>query len=194
MNENDITTLVKRIFLLWAAILFLTNIVLKVVFFRFALDFLLNYTFVTNVIATIIYLTIFIVLIISLKPLKDCHTAKNLVLTWGFILFIVLLQNMYVIMTVPTVAPAAILTGMPMEVIGAAIGTFVSFLLTGKRVFMNLTILNVTIMFCAVCGMLFPFESIFRVTTNLAMQYSGLLILNLSVIGLLLKQGDSFIN
>jgi hypothetical protein len=42
--------------------------------------------------------------------------------------------------------------------------------------------------------MLFPFESIFRVTTNLAMQYSGLLILNLSVIGLLLKQGDSFIN
>lgn len=194
MNKADITTVVKKIFLLWAAILFITNIVLKVVFFRFALDFLLNYTFVTNVVATIFYLTIFVVLIINLRLLEDYPPAKNLVLTWGFVLFTSLLQNMYIIMTVPTTAPAAIITGIPMEVIGAAIGTFVSLLLTGRRVFMNLTILNVIIMLCAVCGLLFSLDNVFRIATKLVMQYSVLLILNLSVIGLLYRQEDSFMN
>lgn len=194
MNQNDITTIVKRIFLFWAAILFITSIVLRVVFFRFALNFLVNHIFATNMISTIFYITIFVVLIINLKFLKVYLPAKNLVLTWGFIFFTVLLQDMYIIMTVPTVEPTAIKTGMPMQVIGAAIGTFVSHLLTRKRVFMNLTILNVSIMLCAVCGRLFPLENIFRVTIELVIRYPGLLILNLLVIGLLYRQEDSFMN
>ncbi|MDR2501809.1 MAG: hypothetical protein LBC78_00995 [Oscillospiraceae bacterium] len=186
MNKTDNAGVVKRAFFVLGGILFVTNVVLKIVFFHFAMDFLLENIFLSNIIATALYLAVFAVLADSARRVKEHCAARSLFFLWGFILLLGLFQNIYIIASLPTDAGGAraiIAGGIAIEVLEAAVGAFASYLLTGKKLFAKLAVIDTAVILFALSGLLVPPGNTFRLLTRLAMQYSGLLILNFLGIG-----------
>ena len=110
MSKMGPEKIIRTTFFVWSLLLFLANICTKYFLFTVFPDFFLTHILISNLIPTAFYLFIFLFLA-----------------AWGLILFVVLLQNMYIILSVPKDGTVAIIIGFPIETLVSIIGTFFLF-------------------------------------------------------------------
>ena len=140
--------ILRTTFFVWSRLLFLANICTKYLLFNVFPDFFLTHILISNLIPTAIYLFIFLFLVIAYQYLPSLCPERLVLSAWGLILFVVLLQNMYVILSVSKDGTVINMIGFPIETLASIIGTFFSFLLTRKTFLKSFTFINLFIVFC----------------------------------------------
>lgn len=191
MSKMSPEKIIRTTFFVWSLLLFSANICTKYLLFTVFPDFFLTHILISNLIPTALYLFIFLFLAIAYQYLPSLCPERLLLSAWGMILFVVLLQNMYVILSVPKDGTVINIIGFPIETLASIIGTFFSFLLTRKTFFKSLTFINLFIVLCLLFCTGFSIQFSLITVIKYAMHYSVLLICNLLGIGFLYKGNTS---
>lgn len=162
-TTGDSKSIVFKIALFLCGLVILTTILLQLYFLNFNPEFVVKHSAATNIISLLIYSIVFIVIFLACKKVKNDEERSSLCL-WGVIFLIMLLKNIYFHLNFPgDLRPGdRILSEIPLEVSGAIIGIYCTYLFIKRVRIKILFIFNLCILLILLSSVLFPLESYMR--------------------------------
>lgn len=170
------------VFFLWAALLFFIRVILRFIYYKLALDFLLTHTVLANLISACIYSMLFLICLVALRRVKSEEENWTLRL-WGFLLFIIQIQELAILFSLPEEPTKFVVVGIPIDIICFTIGMHLTYQIHKNRSIQYLSIFNVVVMLVSLFAFFLPETSNFRLLTVMLLHYSILPVFNFIVLG-----------
>lgn len=122
---------------------------------------------------------VFVVYYAARRKIIRTSVEDRVLNLWAFLLMMICLAGIYELLNALTVKPFMLITRMPLDVIAATVGMYMSFLLLRQEILKWMSLANIALIVLAVLGTLFPLRSIFRIVLHSSM----ILIINLLFMG-----------